>query len=314
MTMRAERGRVWALAIHGGAGAGRQEDGAEALEREIRHALADVLDATAHLLSSGAAALEAVEDAVVRLEDSPLFNAGKGSVLNERGEFELDASIMDGRTLRAGAVAGLTTVKNPVRAARLVLERSPHVFLAGPGAEAFAAREGAELVEPAYFETERRRAAFEAAKRNAQRALPGDTGTVGAVALDVHGNLAAATSTGGLTSKAVGRVGDSAVIGAGTFASNASCAVSCTGHGETFIRATAARDVAALVEYSNLDVEAAARRVIHERVASLGGEGGLIAIDTRGRVAFAFNTALMLRGAVTHDSPRRVGIRIDDLR
>lgn len=315
MAAERKRNRVWALAIHGGAGAGDQEAGAEALVREIRQALAAVLDAGARLLSAGGTALDAVEDAVARLEDSPLFNAGKGSVLNERGEFELDASIMDGRTLRAGAVAGLETVKNPVRAARLVLERSPHVFLAGAGAEAFAAREGAELVTPAYFETERRRAAFEAAKRGAKdrRGPPEGLGTVGAVALDVHGHLAAATSTGGLTNKAVGRIGDSAIIGAGTFASDASCAVSCTGHGESFVRATAARDVAALMEYSKLDVEAAARKVIHERVAGLGGEGGLIAVDAQGRVAFAFNTALMLRGMVTHGSPRKVGILADDL-
>src|SRR5690606_32808548 len=215
---------AWALAIHGGAGAGSQEAGAEEREAQIRAALAEVLDAGARRLAGGASALDAVEDAVKRLEDSPLFNAGKGSVFNERGEHELDASIMDGASLRAGAVAGLRTVKNPIVLARLVLEHSPHVFLIGEGALAVAERHRVELVDQAYFGTERRRAAFEAAKKRetlqTSSLRPGDTGTVGAVALDTSGNLAAATSTGGLTNKAVGRVGDSAVIGAGTFASN----------------------------------------------------------------------------------------------
>jgi len=297
---------VWSLAIHGGAGAGSQESGAEERESQIHAALAAVLDAGGKILSGGGTALDVVEDAVTRLEDSPLFNAGKGAVFNERGEHELDASIMDGATLRAGAVAGLRTVKNPIRLARLVLERSPHVFLIAEGAHVFAARHGVERVDPAYFGTARRRAALDAAKlKEADLALsrPADeSGTVGAVALDVRGNLAAATSTGGVTNKAVGRVGDSALIGAGTFASNTSCAVSCTGQGEVFIRATAARDVAALIEYVGLDVQAAAEKVIHDRVAGLRGEGGLIAVDNLGRVAFAFNTGLMLRGAVTHAS------------
>lgn len=303
---------AWALAIHGGAGAGSQEAGAEEREAQIRAALAEVLDAGARRLAGGAAALDAVEDAVKRLEDSPLFNAGKGSVFNERGEHELDASIMDGASLRVGAVAGLRTVKNPIVLARLVLEHSPHVFLIGEGALAFAERHRVELVDQAYFGTERRRAALEEAKRRealqTSSLRPGDMGTVGAVALDASGNLAAATSTGGLTNKAAGRVGDSAVIGAGTFASNRSCAVSCTGQGEMFVRATAARDVAALMEYAGLDVQAAAERVIHERVAGLRGEGGLIAVDERGRIAFAFNTRLMLRGAVTHAAPARVAL------
>lgn len=294
---------VWALAIHGGAGAGRQEAGAEALDAEIRDALAAVLAAGAQRLAAGESALDAVEGAVVRLEDSPLFNAGKGAVFNERGEHELDASIMDGAALRAGAVAGVRTLKNPIRGARLVLERSPHVLLIGDGAESFAKGLGAETVEPGYFGTARREAALEEARwRAALSPPPGETGTVGAVALDLHGNLAAATSTGGVTNKAVGRVGDSALIGAGTFASNASCAVSCTGQGEIFIRATAARDVAALMEYQGLGVEAAAERVIRQRVAGLRGEGGLIAVDVRGRVAFAFNTKLMMRGKVTSRS------------
>lgn len=303
---------IWALAIHGGAGAVSRDLDAEARAAEIRAALAAVLDAGACRLSAGGAALDAVEDAVVLLEDSPLFNAGKGAVLNERGEPELDASIMDGASLRAGAVTGLRTVKNPIRVARLVLEGSPHVFVAGDGAEAFAERHGVERVDPAYFLTERRARELDEARRRGLTGTgptaSGESGTVGAVALDVHGNLAAATSTGGLTNKAVGRVGDSAVIGAGTFASNASCAVSCTGQGEIFIRATAARDVAALMEYAGLDVETAAAKLIHERVAALGGEGGLIAVDRRGRVAFAFNAEVMLRGAVTCASAPFVAI------
>lgn len=310
--MTSSRPHIWALAIHGGAGAGDQEAGAAEREASIRKALSAILEAGAHLLASGGTALDAVEHVVAGLEDSPLFNAGKGAVLNERGEHELEAAIMDGRSLRTGAVAGLRTIKNPIRAARVVLERSPHVFLAGEGAVAFAMRHGLELVSPDYFATERRRAALaDAKRRDAERVLdsaPGESGTVGAVALDVHGDLAAATSTGGLTNKATGRIGDSPIIGAGTFASNASCAVSCTGHGETFVRATAARDVAALIEYGGYSLQAAAEKVIHERVAGLGGEGGLIAVDTRGEVAFSFNTDLMLRGAVGSDLPAQVAL------
>ncbi|HEX7082071.1 MAG TPA: isoaspartyl peptidase/L-asparaginase [Gammaproteobacteria bacterium] len=311
---------VWALAIHGGAGFGGEEAHGAEQDAAIRAELAAVLEAGARMLASGAPALDAVEDAVRRLEDCPLFNAGRGAAFNERGEHELEASIMDGRTLAAGAVAVLRGIKNPVFVARLVMERSPHVFLQGEGAAAFAARHGIERVGDEYFRTERRLRALHDAQRAAVTGPPGDiersppppdAGTVGAVARDVDGNLAAATSTGGLTNKAPGRVGDSSIIGAGTYASNASCAVSCTGHGEYFIRATAARDVAALVEYGGLDLAAAVDRVIRSRVAALGGQGGAIAVDRAGYVACAFNTPVMLRGRVTATSPPAVGIRAE---
>jgi beta-aspartyl-peptidase (threonine type) len=210
---------------------------------------------------------------------------------------------MDGRDLRAGAVACLRRIKNPVALARLVLERSPHVYLQGAGAEAFAATSGMARVAPRYFH-----AGPVASARNSARAAR-DLGTVGAVALDRHGNLAAATSTGGMTKKLPGRVGDSSVIGAGTYASNASCAVSCTGHGEYFIRAGAAHEICALVEHAGKEVGAAVHRVIKGRLRRLGGRGGAIAVDCGGRFACAFNTEVMLRGAVTHDSGARVAFR-----
>jgi L-asparaginase / beta-aspartyl-peptidase len=308
---------TWALAIHGGAGAGRQERGAEDLETEIRQVLSAVLADGAAGLATGGTSLDAVEQAVRRLEDSPLFNAGRGAVYDARGEHVLEASIMDGRRLEAGAVAGLRTVKNPISLARLVMERSPHVFLDGEGALAFGEAHGVERVDAQWFDTPRRRRALEEAKRIEAGgkaplgAAPPETGTVGAVALDLHGNVAAATSTGGLTNKAPGRIGDSPIIGAGTFASNDSCAVSCSGQGECFVRATIARDVAALMEYVGMSVEAAAKEAIRGRLARVRGEGGLIAVDREGRVAFAFNTAVMLRGCVTSTDAPRVALYAD---
>ena len=302
---------IWALAVHGGAGAGREEEHAAEKADAIRATLKSVLEAAGALLASGGSALDAVEAAVCALEDSPLFNAGRGSVFNERGEHELEASIMDGRTLAAGAAAVLRGIRNPVSLARLIMERSPHVFLQGDGALLFASAHGIARVDPGYFRTERRWKTLEDAKRDASAhagagpigARSQDLGTVGAAALDMQGNLAAATSTGGLTNKAVGRVGDSPIIGAGTFASNESCAVSCTGHGEYFIRATAARDIAALIEYGGKDLQTAVDIVIGQRLSRLGGEGGAIAVDRAGRVAFAFNTDVMIRGCVTSTAP-----------
>ncbi|HEX5420502.1 MAG TPA: isoaspartyl peptidase/L-asparaginase, partial [Gammaproteobacteria bacterium] len=285
-------------------------------EREIRRALSDVLTASARILVDGGSSLDAVEDAVRRLEDSPLFNAGKGAVLNARGEHELDASIMDGGTCAAGAVAGLRHIKNPVALARRVMEASPHVFLQGQGAEEFARGAGFELVDPSYFRTEAslealervraaRRAAASAERTERRQAEPE---TVGAVALDIHGHLAAATSTGGITNKLPGRVSDSAVIGAGTYASDESCAVSCTGQGEYFIRATAARDVAALIEQGGKSLAEAAEAVLSGRVAKLGGRGGLIAVDKRGCIAWPFNTDTMYRGCVSSAAGPAVAI------
>lgn len=310
--MTAARGGVgWSLAVHGGAGVNRGEALIDERTGAIRAALDAVLAAGARVLDGGGSSVDAVEEAVRLLEDSPLFNAGRGAVFNADGDIELEASIMDGRSLAAGAVAGVRRIRNPVALARRVMEESPHVFLHGAGAESFAAALGLATVEPAWFRTEHRWKALEQARRSAGAKAPphaDGSGTVGAVALDAAGNLAAATSTGGLTNKWAGRIGDSPIIGAGCFASNASCAVSCTGQGEYFIRATIARDIAALMEYGGSDVQAAADVAIGQRLGGLGGEGGAIAVDRGGRVAFAFNTGVMLRGRVARGSPAAVAI------
>jgi L-asparaginase / beta-aspartyl-peptidase len=295
--------RAWSLAVHGGAGAlpkaGLDPDN----ESAVRAALTAALEAGARSLAAGVSSLDVVELAVCALEDSPLFNAGKGAVFNSRGEHELEASIMDGHTLKAGAVASLRGIKNPVTLARWVMERTPHAYLVGEGAIAFAQSEGMELMAPDYFWTEQ---SWSALKSERLRADPGrrmrDHGTVGAVALDRQGNVAAATSTGGMTNKLAGRVGDSSVIGAGTYASNASCAVSCTGHGEYFIRVAAARDLCALVEYGGRTVRAAAEAVIHEKVERLGGVGGAIVVGRAGEIVSVFNAGVMYFGKVTHDT------------
>jgi L-asparaginase / beta-aspartyl-peptidase len=300
--VRKQEGRSWSLAIHGGAGtlpkSGLDPDD----EAAVRAALSAALEAGAHALATGAASLDVVELAVRALEDSPLFNAGKGAVFNARGEHELEAAIMDGRTLKAGAVANLRGIKNPVTLARWVMERTPHVYLAGEGAVAFAQAEGMELVAPDYFWTEQSWSALKSERLRADRSRRIlDHGTVGAVALDVAGSVAAATSTGGMTNKLAGRVGDSSVLGAGTYASNESCAVSCTGHGEYFIRAAAARDICALVEYGARPARAALEEAI-ERVERIGGVGGAIVVDRHGEVSAAFNTDVMYFGKVTHDT------------
>ncbi len=314
-------GAPWALAVHGGAGdRGRSEIDA-AHERALREVLAAVLRAAAALLEAGGTSLDAVEAAVRRLEDSPLFNAGRGAVFNAAGEHELDAAIMDGASRRAGAVAGLRHIRNPVSLARRVMDASPHVFLNGRGAEAFArVQPGIEFVDPEYFSTEERRGALERARAAAgrrgsgpgARAARAEPETVGAVALDRNGHLAAATSTGGLTNKLPGRVSDSAVIGAGTYASDGVCAVSCTGQGEYFIRATAARDVAARLEYAGADLRSAAAGVLRERVGGLGGRGGLIAVDARGIIACPFNTDTMYRAFVTAAAEPVVAVYADE--
>lgn len=300
------------LAVHGGAGTiDRAILGPEG-ERAYCDALALALRTGYAVLAEGGRALDAVEAAVRVLEDHPYFNAGRGSVFNARGDIELEASLMDGRTLDAGAVAGLRRVRNPIVLARRVMERSPCVFLAGRSAMAFAAAEGVEIVDERWFWTDHRRKALEAARRVPHAAPPADFGTVGAVARDTDGNLAAATSTGGLTNKWPGRVGDSPIIGAGCFADNASCAVSCTGQGEFFIRGTIARDTAALIEYGGHDTQSAADLAIGRRLARLGGEGGVIVVDGAGRVVFAFNTAVMLRGRIEHGSAPAVAVTRDE--
>jgi beta-aspartyl-peptidase (threonine type) len=249
------------------------------------------------------------------MEDSPLFNAGKGSVLNHEGFVELDAAIMDGATHRAGAVAAVRRVKNPIDAARAVMERTTHVLLVGAGADAFAEEAGLKLEPPEYFITEERRKQWEEviqAEKRRSEAEPGrwkaQMGTVGAVALDRRGNLAAGTSTGGLVGKKVGRVGDSPLIGAGTFADNATCAVSATGHGEFFIRYSVAHDVAAQMEYKKLSLKRAARLVVKEKLVRIGGEGGLIAIDRLGNIAMPFNSEGMYPGSIAVDGQPHIAI------
>jgi beta-aspartyl-peptidase (threonine type) len=306
------RSARWSLAVHGGASTVRDEALNPAREAAVRAALQAVLEDVAKTLAGGASSLDAVEEAVRRLEDSPLFNAGKGAVFNSHGEHELEASIMDGRTLAAGAVAAVRGGKNPVMLARRIMERTPHVYLQGDGALAFARAEGMEIMAPDYFWTEERWASFKEARLSAAgRRAPADrgsVGTVGAVAFDRYGNLAAATSTGGMTNKMPGRVGDSSVIGAGTYASNTSCAVSCTGHGEYFIRATVARDICARIEYAGSDARAAVQAVLGRRLGRLGGRGGAILVDRAGQVLAWSNTEVMYRGAVTHKTPARTAI------
>ena len=300
------------IAIHGGAGTILRSAMGARQEEEYQSALTAILEAGSALLAAGAPALEAVTEAVRLLEECPLFNAGKGAVYTEAGGHELDASVMDGATLSAGAVAGLTRVRNPVLAARVVMQQSGHVLMIGDAAQDFVARHGVALVEPDWFDTPERHAQLLRAQQAAggavldhdgatlaAEAAPIDPdrkfGTVGAVAMDMHGRLAAATSTGGMTNKRVGRVGDSPVIGAGCYA-NDRVAVSCTGSGEMFIRAVAAYDVSALMEYAGLSLQEAAHRVVDEKLMRIDGRGGLIAVDTRGEVSMPFNTEGMYRG------------------
>jgi L-asparaginase / beta-aspartyl-peptidase len=287
------------LVIHGGAGAMPRADMTAARERAYRAGLEAALDAGYTILERGGTSLDAAVTVVRILEDDPQFNAGRGAVLNHLGLAELDASLMDGRTLAAGAVAGVAHVKNPILLARLVMEKSPHVMLIGDGAEDFALENGMQLVPNVYFHTEHRRLQLEREKQ--KQSQKQSTGTVGAVALDRDGNLAAATSTGGMENKRFGRVGDSPIIGAGTYADNAACAVSGTGHGEYFIRAAVAHDVCARAAYGGVSLTDAAREVIHKKLKAMGGTGGVIALDPRGTVVMEFNTEGMFRGVRTAD-------------
>lgn len=296
------------IVIHGGAGAlapGRYTPEEEAA---FRAKLTEALNAGYKVLDEGGTALDAVEAAIVVMEDAPMFNAGKGAVFTIDGKNELDSSIMDGRTLNAGAAAGVANVKNPIRLARAVMEHSEHVMLAREGAEQFAQEQGLEIVKPDYFRTEHRwdayKRALEAQKEDKDAALPHPFkyGTVGAVALDRDGNLAAGTSTGGMMMKRYGRIGDAPIIGAGTFADNRSCAVSSTGWGEFFIRLTIAREICAQVEYAGKTVEAAANDVIHHRLQDAGGDGGVIVLGPDGSYALTFNSKGMFRGVKNADT------------
>lgn len=303
----------YTLVVHGGSGNISRDLMSYEREQAYLSKLNEALAAGEAILKSGGSSMDAVVAAVMILEDSPLFNAGKGAVFNYEGRNELDASIMDGKTLQAGAVAAITNIKNPVTAARKVMENSPHVMLTGRGAEQFAFEQGLEVVDPSYFFDQQRWDQYrEFLRGNTQ--LRGATdiefkmGTVGAVALDMDGNLAAATSTGGMTGKRFGRIGDSPVIGAGTYANNSSCAVSATGHGEYFIRNVVAYDIAAQMLYAGKTLEEAANENIMEKLKEQGGNGGIIAVDHEGNVAMPFNTTGMFRGFVKSTGETEVNI------
>jgi beta-aspartyl-peptidase (threonine type) len=322
----------WALVCHGGAGVITRRDLKPEQEAAYREAMATVANAGAAVLRAGGSALDAIEATIHLLEDDPLFNAGRGAVFTAEGRIELDASIMDGATLQAGAVAGLSTTRHPISAARAVIDGSDHVLLGGEGADAFARAQGLEQVDPSYFFSERRWKSLERAL--ARQALPipprpagpldatdtrgalahdeGKHGTVGCVALDAHGNVAAGTSTGGTTAKRWGRVGDSPIIGAGTYATNRACAVSCTGAGEYFIRLGVAHEICALVEHAGFSLQAACDSVVKQKLTALGGDGGVIAVAPDGQMAWSFNTAGMYRARIADGAPLTVGVYGDE--
>jgi beta-aspartyl-peptidase (threonine type) len=307
------RAGTWSLAIHGGAGVIERGSLTAERERAFRAAMLAALEAGAVVLRNGGSSLDAVEATVRVLEDDPLFNAGRGAVFTADGRNELDASIMDGHTRKAGAVAGVTRTRHPVSLARVVMEKSPHVMLAREGADQFSAEQGLEQVDPAWFRTEVRwQQLLEWRRDNAKLLDPTHSrGTVGAVAFDVHGHLAAATSTGGMTGKRWGRIGDSPVIGAGTYAADGTCAVSATGSGEYFIRTSAARQLCDRIAWARVDVQAAADATIAD-IGAIGGDGGLIALDGSGRIAFAMNSSGMYRGWVTSAAPAGTAIYSDE--
>ena len=305
----------WAIVVHGGAGMMQPEAFPTEVRRAYAEKLSEALNAGGSILEQGGASLDAVEAAVRVLEDSPLFNAGKGAVFSAAGVNEMDASIMDGQTGKAGAVAGVTVIRNPISAARRVMEASPHVMLAGAGAETFAAEQGLTIVDRSYFYTEERWQSLLKARQRAEEQAADTSekyGTVGCVALDKNGNLAAATSTGGMTNKKYGRIGDSPVIGAGTYADNATCAVSCTGHGEYFITNEVAYDVAARLKYLHQSLREATDEIINKKLKQQGAEGGLIALDCEGNIAMPFNTSGMFRGYLLPDSLANISIFKDE--
>ena len=300
-----------ALAIHGGAGTILRSEMTKELEREYRSGLQTALDAGWSILTAGGSALDAVEASVIELENFPLFNAGRGAVFTNEGRNELDASVMDGSTLKAGAVALVRNIKNPIRLARLVMERTEHILLAGEGASRFAEEMKVEFADDSYFFTEHRYNQLLLAREdNAVRldhssGVPvgnpkSKIGTVGAVACDANGNVAAATSTGGMTNKKFGRIGDTPIIGSGTYADNQACAVSCTGHGEYFMLGSTAFDVAARMRYKGLSLAEAASETI-ARLTEIGGDGGFIAVDQLGNLSLVFNSDGMYRGTISSD-------------
>ena len=306
--------KKYAMVIHGGAGTILKKNMSAADEEAYTAALNKALDTGKAILEAGGSSSDAVIATIMTMEDSPLFNAGKGAVFAHSGQNEMDASIMRGSDLEAGAVGGVTNIKNPITAAQAVMEKSEHVFMVGEGAEAFSKSQDIELVDPSYFRTDRR---WESLQRAINREKASGTnfselsdnkfGTVGAVALDMEGHITAGTSTGGMTNKRYKRIGDSPIIGAGTYANDQTCGVSCTGHGEYFIRYAVAHDVSAMMEYGHKSVEDASNYIINDKLVNAGGSGGLIALDKNGNIAMPFNTAGMYRGYVTN-LDRYVGI------
>ena len=298
--------KKWAIALHGGAGGAPSSMTTERKAEYEKHLL-EAIKIGEQLLAEGKTSLEAVEKVVIYLENCPLFNAGKGAVKTIDGTHELDAAIMDGSNLMAGAVAGLKDIKNPIMAARLVKDSTSHVLLIGEGASSFAKIMGLEVVENSYFSTRQREEQFNRIRENKEQTDP--RGTVGCVALDIYGNLAAATSTGGMSGKKWGRVGDVPIIGAGTYANNNTAAISGTGHGEFWIRRVVAFDICALMEYKGMSLEAAANEVIFNKIDPMGWSGGgIIALDKKGNISFVFNTGLMHRAWSKSDGEYGVGV------
>ncbi len=319
-TIDKNKAKQFTLVIHGGAGTILKSTMTPEKEKAYQKALDEALQAGYNILNNNGTALDAVVAAVKVLEDNPLFNAGKGAVFTNDGKNELDAAIMDGKTLKAGSVASVTTIRNPITAARAVMDKSEHVMMVGKGAEKFAAMHGCTIVNPSYFFTEARWKALEKAKK--EDALKMDKsnavndplnkdnkyGTVGAVALDLYGNLAAATSTGGMTNKKYNRIGDAPIIGAGTYADNNTCAISCTGWGEYFIRLVMAKTIADRMEFGNSTLQDAANEMVMKKLPALGGDGGLIALDKAGNISMPFCTKGMYRGYIKSSGEKMIKI------
>jgi L-asparaginase / beta-aspartyl-peptidase len=301
-----ETKQEWAIVIHGGAGGITRENITPEMDKEYRASLLAALNTGKMILAAGGSALDAVEQTIRTMEDNPLFNAGKGAVFTHDGKNELDAAIMDGSNLSAGAIAGVTDIKNPITAARRVMTNSPHVMLAGAGASKFAIEQGLEIVDPGYFYTERRFNELQEILKKEKN------GTVGCCALDKNGNLAAGTSTGGMANKKYNRIGDSPIIGAGTYANNNTCAVSGTGHGEYFIRYTVAHDISALMEYKGLTLREASELVVNDKLVKAGGSGGVICVDKSGNISMPFNSTGMFRGFAIADGKEGIYIYKDE--
>ena len=306
IAVRAQSAGNYAIVIHGGAGVMDQKSMTPNMQAEYLAVLNRVLQVGDSVLANGGSCLDAVEKAIIIMEDSPLFNAGKGAVFTHDGLVELDASVMDGKTLKAGAIAAVRDIRNPIRVARAVMEKTEHVLLNGAGASQFAKEQGFNPVDNSYFYTVKRRKQLdELLKKEREAGVNDKHGTVGCVALDKYGNMAAGTSTGGMTNKKYGRIGDSPIIGAGTYANNETGGFSCTGHGEYYIRLGFSRDISALMEYKNLSIQEACRAEV-EKLTQLGGTGGVIGLDQKGNIAMEFNTSGMFRGYIKSDGEKEV--------